>query len=257
MTSGPELPSGPPTACIICSTPRTGSTLLCRLLESTGVAGRPQSWFREEDLGKWARRWGLPLAGDAPASFPDYVAAAIRAGRTDNQVFAARLMWGSMDRLVDGLAMPGTPNHAACLTAAFGPLRYIYIHREDIVAQAVSWLRAEQTQVWHRLEGTTPAPNVAPNYDFAALHDLVQTIHAHNAAWAHWFDNNRVQPLTLTYETLDSDPVGTTQNLLSALGLALPQGRDIGAPNIRLADATSDEWADRYRSDAAKASPRG
>ena len=28
---------------MICSTPRTGSTLLCELLESTGVAGRPES----------------------------------------------------------------------------------------------------------------------------------------------------------------------------------------------------------------------
>tara|TARA_R110001606_G_scaffold273891_2_gene422421 strand:- start:4112 stop:4876 length:765 start_codon:yes stop_codon:yes gene_type:complete len=251
MTSGPELPSGPATAYIICSTPRTGSTLLCRLLESTGVAGRPQSWFRAEDLGTWARRWGLPLSHGAPANFHDYVAAAIRAGRTDNNVFAARIMWGSMDALVDGLAMPGTPTQAECLTVTFGPLRFVYIHREDTVAQAVSWLRAEQSQVWHRLECAEAAPDSPSHYDFAALDTLVQTIRAHNSAWAQWFDANDVQPLRLAYEALDANPVATTQSLLDALGLVLPQGCTISAPNVRLADETSREWAQRYRSDIA------
>ncbi|HMF66717.1 MAG TPA: Stf0 family sulfotransferase, partial [Phyllobacterium sp.] len=33
---------------VICGTPRSGSTLLCDLLESTGIAGRPASYFRSE-----------------------------------------------------------------------------------------------------------------------------------------------------------------------------------------------------------------
>src|SRR3954453_9127877 len=35
-----------PTRCyLVCATPRSGSTLLCHLLEDTGVAGRPKEYF--------------------------------------------------------------------------------------------------------------------------------------------------------------------------------------------------------------------
>jgi LPS sulfotransferase NodH len=44
---------------LLCGTPRTGSTLLCNLLASTGVAGRPESYFREPDEPMWAKRFGV------------------------------------------------------------------------------------------------------------------------------------------------------------------------------------------------------
>ena len=41
-------------AYIICGTPRTGSTLLCKLLASTGTSGDPHSFYRRQDLPEWA-----------------------------------------------------------------------------------------------------------------------------------------------------------------------------------------------------------
>jgi len=38
-------------AYLICGTPRTGSTLLCDLLRATGIAGRPESYFRLPVIG--------------------------------------------------------------------------------------------------------------------------------------------------------------------------------------------------------------
>ena len=32
---------------LICSTPRSGSTLLCEALRNTGLAGRPEEYFQE------------------------------------------------------------------------------------------------------------------------------------------------------------------------------------------------------------------
>ncbi len=40
---------------LICATPRSGSTLLCGLLESSGVAGHPASYFNR-DGSEWVRR---------------------------------------------------------------------------------------------------------------------------------------------------------------------------------------------------------
>ncbi|WP_246682224.1 Stf0 family sulfotransferase [Mesorhizobium sp. B3-2-1] len=47
---------------IICGTPRTGSTLLCKLLAATGTTADPHSFYRRQDVSEWAEDWGLPLA---------------------------------------------------------------------------------------------------------------------------------------------------------------------------------------------------
>lgn len=77
---------------LICTTPRTGSTLLCGLLASTTVAGQPESYFREPDEQLWADRWDLARSSDGAFERADFVRAALAAGSTDNGVFAARIM---------------------------------------------------------------------------------------------------------------------------------------------------------------------
>lgn len=83
-----------PWSYLLCATPRTGSTLLCSLLSSTGVAGRPESYFREQDEHAWAARLGVPIAGDGSFDYLAFGRAAARAGRTPYGVFGARIMWG-------------------------------------------------------------------------------------------------------------------------------------------------------------------
>jgi LPS sulfotransferase NodH len=88
----------PPTAYVMCGTPRTGSTLLCALLASTGVAGRPQSYFRQADVDTYATTWRIPRVPDGRFTFADYLRGALIAGRSANGVFAARMMWGDDGR---------------------------------------------------------------------------------------------------------------------------------------------------------------
>ena len=93
-----------PYSYILCGTPRTGSTLLCSLLHSTGVAGRPESYFRQPGVELWAPQFGVEITEGGPADYPAYVAGAVRVGSTANGVFAARIMWGTMQLVVGGLA---------------------------------------------------------------------------------------------------------------------------------------------------------
>lgn len=83
-----------PAPYLLCGTPRTGSTLLCSLLQSTGVLGRPESYFREPDEVMWAERFGLPTDGRRVRDYFAFAQAARAAGTTANGVFAARIMWG-------------------------------------------------------------------------------------------------------------------------------------------------------------------
>ncbi|MEU9740525.1 Stf0 family sulfotransferase [Micromonospora chersina] len=237
-------------AYFICAVPRTGSSLLCGLLASTGVAGRPEAYFRVPDEPLWAGRWGLP-AGEW--HYRDYVRAALAAGRTGNGVFGAKLMWGTLDRVVEGLAA-GHPELAgaddALLRRAFGRTAFVHLRRDDVLAQAVSWLRAEQTGRWtdtapDAVDAAGPATG-EPRYDPDGIDELLRTIAAHQAAWDTWFARYGITPHRVRYEDLAADPAGVTRGVLDALGLP-SAGVPVRPRHARQADALNAEWIARHR----------
>ena len=240
---------------LICATPRTGSTLLCGLLASTNVAGQPESYFRQPDEQSWAARWDIVRASDGGLEYSEFVRAAISAGRTDNGVFGARIMWGTLDHLFDRLASV-YPAYAGgdfdLLSLAFGHTSFIYLHRDDLLAQAVSWHRAEQTNVWHQVgREESKRPEREPRFDFDQICKLVQTIEEHNSAWRAWFASVGIQPHIVRYEDLNADPVGIACEIIDFLGLKIPPGHLIETRNRRLADELNAQWIDRYRAELA------
>ena len=238
-----------PGAYILCSTPRTGSTLLCSLLTATGMAGVPASYFRVEDIDRRADQMGI-RSPDGAYRFADYVRAVIAQGRTPNGVFGMRVMWGTTATLVGEMRREGVEGtDVDVLTRAFGRMRFVYLRRLDVVAQAVSRHRAESTRIWHVSSAdSSPAKRVQARYDRAAIKGFVDEAQAHNRAWRRWFDRNGVIPLVITYEELDLDHTGTTGRVLDFLDLESP---DVAAevPNVRMADATSRAWIERFRAE--------
>ena len=238
-------------SCLLCGTPRTGSTLLCNLLRSTGVAGNPESYFRQPDEITYAERWGLAWSSHGVIDYAEFVRASRVEGSTSNGFYSARIMWGSMEDLIDrlGLIYPDADGQEVkLLTYAFGAPRFIQLQRQDVVAQAVSWLRAEQSGIWHIAPNSLPRdPEQKSEFDFEEAHKLVQVIQSHNDAWRQWFAAAGVTPFQVWYEELDSDPIGVTQDILQFLELELPPGRRINADNVRMADELSVDWIHRYR----------
>ena len=236
-------------AYLLCATPRSGSSLLCGLLASTGVAGRPESYFRAPDEPGRAAHWGI-VGPEGEFDYADYVRSAVAAGRTDNGVFAARIMWGTMGEVVDKLAtaLEGGGSELDRLEHAFGTTGFVYLERDDVVAQAVSWLRAEQTSIWFETETSRPADAVdEPHFDQRRIEALHQLIIEHNTAWRQWFTRVGVKPHHVRYEDLDRDPIGTARHVLDSLGIALPPGRAIEVRHRRLADELNAQWIERYR----------
>lgn len=139
----------------------------------------------------------------------------------------------------------------APLTRTFAESRFVYVRRDDVVAQAVSWLRAEQTGTWY-LGGNGEISGAArtgrkPAYDRQRIAGLIRTIGEHNAGWDAWFASAGVQPHRVTYEQLDADPAATVHGILGFLGLRLPDGHEVTARHRRQADDLNREWASRYR----------
>jgi LPS sulfotransferase NodH len=247
-------PVQPVDSYFVCGTPRTGSSLLLGLLESTGIAGRPQAYFRAPDERAWAQRWQVPRTRGGGFHYGDYVRAALVQGRTANGVFGAKLMWGTLEEMIDKLTTV-TPELAGeeirLLTRTFGATRCVYVRRDDRLAQAVSWLRAEQTGTWYiggngEISGTGGTGR-APIYDRHRITELIQTIDEHNAAWEAWFASVEVQPYRVRYEELAADPAAVTRAILDFLGLHLPEGRVIAPRHHRQSDELNEQWAARYR----------
>ncbi len=234
----------PRRALVVCATPRSGSTLLCALLASSGTGGRPESWYRAEDRAEYEADWGVS-SQDAG----DFLASAIRAGSDDSGTFGLRIKAQSLALMLAELrGLVGPLPDRALMERAFGPCAYVFIRRQDDVAQAVSRLKAEVSQVWHR-DGTETAPRGEARYDADRLDQFRTEAAAGNAAWERWFAETGIGPQRLVYEHFVADPAAEVRSLLERVGLAPHPDTRITAPNRRMADATSAVWASRYRAE--------
>lgn len=129
-----------------------------------------------------------------------------------------------------------------------------------MLAQAVSWLRAERTGAWY-VGGNGEIGNVVVTglpacYDAGRIGQLIRMIGEHNAAWEEWFASFGVQPYLVRYDELDADLAGVIRSILSFLGLDPSEAGAIVPQHSRQADGLNDQWAERYRAEASAGSLR-
>ncbi len=243
-----------PEAYIICTTPRSGSTLLCKLLAATGISGEPDSLFHRPSLAAWCGAYGLEAQSypSTPALLEALFDAAIAKG-SKGGIFGLRLQRQSVDFFMEQLAIlvSGETTEKARIERAFGPTLFIHLTRANKLDQAISYVKANQTGLWHRnadgseLERT--APPKPPVYDAEAITNHINRFRQTDAAWRAWFTREAVTPLTLQYNDLAATPSAILATVLKALKLE-PSCADTVEPLVaKLADATNEEWALRYR----------
>ncbi len=237
-----------PTGYILCSTPRTGSTLLCSLLSSTHVLGYPESYFREPDEDAWARRFALPTVGQRVRDYQAFVQAARDAATTANGVFAARIMWGSIQRMAAGLEKSSGQTDRAILEEALGRLTFVQLTRDDVVAQAVSWARAEQTGYWQHGDTVSRWPEP----DLQQMTDLVGIIRAHTSSWRAWFASNGIEPRELSYEQVVAEPRIAVEGIAARLQVDVPADWRPPSTHVKQADETNERWGTLLRAALAR-----
>ena len=246
------------TAYVLCGTPRCGSTLLCEMLAASGVAGRPNSYFRPDDVVEWAEAWGVPQPHDLDsAGFNRAYLAAMRwEERAGTSLFGLRLMWDSVAEAERRLSRaPGADRDIGqALEAALGPTLYVHVSRRDKVAQAVSLVRAEQSGLWHLaadetvFEGDETRRPVS--YDRARLGEVVDSLTRDDAAWVSFFQERSARPLRLVYETASANPIRTLAKVLAALGLNPELAGHVPVSTARMSDEVSREWIDRFHEES-------
>lgn len=245
---------------IICTSPRSGSTLLCGLLEATGKAGLPDSHFHVPSIDRWLKTYGLNK-GDY-ASERDAVQAvfdaARQAGTGDTGLFGLRLQQHSFDYFMRqaGVLFPECRSDRERIEAAFGRTLYIHLTRPNKLDQAISRVKAGQSGLWHRAADGSELERLSPHrdpfYDAEEIERHLNDLTEMDAAWARWFKKQTLNPLRITYESLSANPAGVLAKVLGALGLDPKRAEGIEPPVAKLADSTSRKWADRYIVEKAK-----
>lgn len=221
---------------------------MCGLLDSSGVAGHPASYFDPRGLQEYADRWGIDRPSDGRID-DVFIRAALIAGRTANGIFGGRVMAETLPGLVDDLAAMSGPGATdlQLLEAQLGRLRFVHLRRGDVVAQAVSWARSLQTHFWHPGEAMAPGGQ-EPRYDEELIGELVVRIEALEAGWASWFADQGIVPYEATYEVLAADPPDTASEIVNWLGLQVPQDHQLATTHRRQADHLNADWIRAYTS---------
>ena len=241
---------------VICTAPRSGSTLLCLLLKETGVAGNPQSWFHAPSVDRWAETLGVAQGADAdPRAQLAAVFKAARMAGSAGGLFGLRLQAPSLDffRAQLRLLHPEAKSDVARIEARFGQTRFLHLHRADKLDQAISRLIAQQTGLWHQAaDGRDIERHGAarvPVYDADAIRAEIAALEALDRLWEDWFAAESLRPLRIDYDALAGDPRGVLRDVLVALGRDPAAADGVTVPTRKLAGETSRDWARRYRAE--------
>jgi trehalose 2-sulfotransferase len=269
---------------LICATPRSGSTLLCEALKSTGVAGVPEEYFEAlrhsgrprrpqeyfigaEDrtilrhLGEHASMDGRPERSPLwdRHDYEPYLRWAIERGTTPNGVFGAKLMWSYFGDFVSLLreipAYRELPIQEL-LPAVFPELRYVRVVRANKVRQAVSLWKAVQTATW-RSEDTDELATVDEadtqnglgprlKFHFRAIEHLLDQILAHEACWDAYFEHCGVLPHVVFYEDFADSPEETALGVLRHIGVEAPASVKIEPRMQPQTDTLNQRWSRRF-----------
>ena len=163
---------------------------------------------------------------------------------TPNGIVGLRVMWGTLDEILGELrGHDDDRSDEAVLEAALGRVAFVHLHRHDVVGQAISLYRAEQTDYWHSTQPQERKRTAA--YDFREISERVDSLGNDHAAWREWFRSEDITPLSVSYEELDAESVRTATQVLEHLGLPTA-GRAMSAPSQKLADETTRQWRERF-----------
>ena len=202
---------------VICTEPRSGSSVLCQHLESTGLLGRPRSLLRYVD------------ALEHP-TVSDDVANPLHSATTENGVCGFKMFSAHFD-LVQGQGwLKRIPD-----------VQFVHLEREDLLGQAISMVKAMQTK--HYRHSDTPGDEIA--YDEAKIAFVLQRLALGHARWRAFFARNGIRPLYLSYEAVSGDPGRAVKAIAERVGIDL--GDVVSASAMRIQrDATNDDWRERF-----------
>ncbi len=225
------LPSdwtSPDLSLIIAATPRSGSTLLSRLIDTTGPFLLTEEYFND---GKY-RQYGL-----TNPTVTRKIEELHSRSRSETNLISAKLFPAHMEEILrDNI-----------LGKVFSNAHYIFLVRNDLLRQAISLYRATATEQWlSSIENN----GRAPQYDERAIGMCMAEIADWNRWWQLFFAVRDAPVHYLTYDALEADPAAEVAKIMSFLGFD-PQEHPADLSRLKIRkqrDDLTEQWRERFLS---------
>lgn len=219
-TAGADYPawSGlPHRTVIICSHPRSGSTLLGEAVHAAGGLGCPLEYLHRGFRPSLAERWD---AHDLNA----FVRAMHRHRTDPSGVFSIKLFWRDVEEVV--AEATGEQAESAIrldemldrLNAILPDPTFVYLTRRDRVRQAVSAFIASETSSFRALPAPLAPVDREVPYDYEGILRQLAVADYSNARWEAFFSATGIAPYRVEYEQLATHYDCTAGAVLAHLG---------------------------------------
>ncbi len=217
---------------IVAACPRSGSQYFCWKLWQTGLLGAPSEILNP---GSEQRVLMNRLKSSSPA---DYIAKLMARRTSRNGIFGLKTHFQQFE--------PFLKEYPALLEV-LSPVVYIYLHRQDKVAQAVSMAKAQQTGWWtSRVE---KGPKLPLRYDRDMIANCLATVELQDRNWRKWFAAQNVTPFEVAYTDLTADTAAVVRSIVELLGVQNDEPDDVvNVPPVeKQGDETNEEWIARFQ----------
>lgn len=219
---------------IIAITPRSGSSYLCDVMLNTRRFGNPNEAINPRFLPNMLKK----IQGRTPEEYIDNF---MRSRRTGNGISGFKASWFQYHKFVKAVT------NEKCFTN----FKYIYLTRRDINAQAVSLYKASESTIFHTNIGhNEDALNKLETleYDFAKINHWYQHIVAQEQGWQNYFLENKIYPLSITYEEIEADILKVMKRIAGYISVnpdkvQIPKKTSIFK---KVSDDRNIEWTHRF-----------
>jgi LPS sulfotransferase NodH len=165
-------------------------------------------------------------------SYLSYLTRLAEINTTQNGVFGIKMHWNQYKRHMLDLDL--NVNYWGV------PVRWVRIMRQNEIRQAISFVRASQSESWN----SNMAVQREPIYDGDAIETALARISDENTQWQKYFVDNNIVPLDITYEQLTRDMDATVRLVMNHIDSPIDT---VPAPQTKKqSDITSKEWAERF-----------
>ena len=213
---------------IICSCPRSGSSLLSEALTAMG-AGRPEEYFNPVISSDANNKRELLPQKDFMLPTPEAFVGRIRNEFTVNGIFGIKTHYIHLARI---------PEVLSNFPQIFPDAKFISVTRRNILRQAISASRATQTQAW---TAALKEQKRARFSYFSILKHLILTAQEIEL-WEKFYEKHGIKPLRILYEELDQNYEETMKKVIAFLGLTGPIPAQ---PLKKQSDQLTEEWTKR------------
>jgi LPS sulfotransferase NodH len=212
---------------IVAATPRSGSTLLGRLVDTTGPFPRTDEYFNDVT---YMNRYGI-----AEPTVTRKMQEIDTLSRGPGNCISMKLFPPQMMQVLQH----------NLLSTAFRNARFVFLTREDLLRQAISLYRASVSEQWL---AATSGNSQAAEYDASEIGRFVDQLADWNRWWNLFFAINDVPTLRLTYAGIEEDPVETVAQVMSFLGFNPAEHRaDLSRIDMKKQrDQVTEEWRERF-----------